>query len=289
MKKLYVVFLSLLIIQKGIGQEWTPIGSDEAIRNSITVTGALSFFTRVSSDKVPYISYIDDLPGNNTLGDFKVHAKKFNNGQWELAGDAISPAFPGSDDFPVALDGNIPYVAYSEAFTPVEIQNRLTVKRLNINTNTWELVGPQGFSDGTVTGTAIATDNGKIYVAYQDGAFDSKITVKFFDNSNPAMGWKTLGTTGFSDGFVLGINIAIDNGIPYVSYIDFTDHIPFVKKFNGTIWEDVGLNNPSDGKQVVPGSLQFDSRHTPYITFVDSVGSGFVRNLNAKQYMGDNR
>jgi hypothetical protein len=92
MKKLYACLLLLFLIQKGIAQPWTPLGSDEATRNSITVTGALTFFTQVSSDKVPYVSYIDDLPGDNNVGDFKVHARRFINGEWQEAGDPISPS-----------------------------------------------------------------------------------------------------------------------------------------------------------------------------------------------------
>jgi hypothetical protein len=280
MKKLFISFFLFFVIQKGISQPWAPLGSNEQTTSPIARTAASSFFTQVSSDGVPYISYIDDAGGDNNLGDFKVHARRFNNGQWEFAGDAISPPFPGSDNFPVALDAKVPYVAYSESFIPVDIQNKLTVKRLS-TTGKWDVVGQQGLSDSTATGTAIAADNGKIYVAYQDGAFDSKITVRSFDNSSPANGWQTVGTPGFSNGFVLGINIAIDNGIPYVAYLDFGNNLPSVKKFNGTLWEDVGTNNPSGGKQVVINSLQFDSRHTPYITFVDNTGAGIVRNLNA--------
>jgi hypothetical protein len=280
MKQLYISFFLFFISQKIISQPWIPLGSNEQTSDAISLTAASTFFVQVSNDGVPYVSYIDDAGGANNLGDFRTHAKRFKNGQWEFAGNAISPQFPGSDDFPIALDGNVPYVAYSEAFTPVDIQNKLSVKRLNSVTGNWDIVGQQGLSDGAATGTVIAADNGKIYVAYNDGAANGKITVKRFDNANPANGWQTVGPSGFSNGFILGTSLVIDDGIPYVSYLDFGDNLVYVKKFNGAAWEDVGTNNPSGGLQVVVSSLKFNSVHTPFITFIDATGAGVVRNLN---------
>ena len=282
MKQFFISLPLIFILQNVKSQVWVPLGSDEQTSNSIVATAAFTFFTQLSGDGVPYISYIDDAGGGNNLGDFKTHAKRFINGQWQLAGDAISPEFPGSDFFPVALDGNVPYVAYNEAFNPDDLRFKLSVKRLNSNTGKWEVVGQQGLSDASAGGTAMAADNGKIYVAYNDETADNKATVKFFDNANHANGWRTVGVPGISNGFVLGINIVINNGIPYVAYLDFSDNFAHVKKFNGTGWEDVGTNNPAGGLQVVIRSLQFDSHHTPHIAFVDIVtGNGVVRNLNA--------
>ena len=281
MKQLYISLLFAFIFQHITGQPWVPLGSNEQAANSIGMTAAATMFTGLSNDGIPYISYIDDVGNGNNLGDFKTHAKRFINGQWEFAGDAISPEFPGSDFFPVALDGTVPYVAYNEAFNPVEIRFKLSVKRLNSNTGKWEVVGQQGISDASAGGTAIAAENGKIYVAYNDEAADGKVTVRFFDNANTGNGWKTVGTPGISNGFVFGINIVIDNGVPYVAYLDFGDDLAHVKKFNGTAWEEAGTNNPAGGLKVVIRSLIFDSHHTPYVTFVDVNGTGVVRNLNA--------
>lgn len=282
MKKIYIPLFFILTVQRSASQTWVPLGSNEQTQAPVIQTAASTFFTQVSSTGVPYISYIDDVPGGNNTGDFKVHARRFNSntGQWEFAGDGISPMFPGSDDFPVALDGTVPYVAYSEASAPVEIQNKISVKRLNNITGLWETVGQQGLSDGAATSTAIAAGNGKIYVAYADGAFDSRLTVKVFDNAHPANGWQTAGTTGFSSGFVLGVNITVDNGIPYVGYLDFTDNALVIKQFINNNWVNVGTNGPSNGQPVVIRSLQFNSNHKPFIAYSNTDGTGLVRSLN---------
>jgi|GEM_PF-6620449 len=281
MKQIYISILFLSIIQQASSQSWLPLGSDERTANSLAMTAAFTIFTQVSGDGVPYVTYIDDVGNGNNLGDFKTHAKRFINGQWQFAGDAISPLFPGSDFFPVALDDRTPYVAYNEAFNPEALRFKLSVKKLNSETLKWEVVGQQGLSDASAGGTALAAANGKIYIAYSDEAADNKVTVKCFDNANAVNGWKTVGVEGISNGFSFGINLAIDNGIPYIAYLDFSDNLAYVKKFNGASWQDVGTNKPAGDLQVVIRSLKFDSHHTPYIAFADLVtGAGVIRNLN---------
>jgi hypothetical protein len=279
MKHFFFLFFFFSLTNDIISQTWSPLGSNEQISQAISLTAASTFFTQVSNDGIPYVTYIDDVGGGINLGDFKIHTRRFKNGQWEFAGNAISPQFPGSDDFPIALDGDVPYVAYSEALTPVEIQNKLSVKRLNATTSEWDVVGQLGLSDGPATGSVIVADIGKIYVAYTDNT--GKITVKRFDNANPGNGWQSVGPSGFSIGFILGTLLTIDDGVPYVSYLDFGDNLVHIKKFNGIDWEDVGTNNPGDGQQVVVRSLKFNNEHVPFIVFIDATGAVNVRNLNS--------
>src|SRR5882724_2029397 len=164
MKQFCISILLFFITQKMIAQPWVPLASNEQTSNALILTDATTFFSQVSADGVLYVSYIDDITGPSNLGDFKVHARRFNNttGQWEFAGNAISPSFPASDDFPIALDGNTPYVAYSEPFNPANFRNKLSVRRLNNTTGNWDLVGPQGLSEGEVANSVITVDNGKV-------------------------------------------------------------------------------------------------------------------------------
>src|SRR5690242_4414941 len=114
MKRIFLFLFLISLTNDIISQSWTPLGSNEQTSESISLTAANTFFAEISSDGIPYVTYIDDVGGGINLGDFKTHARRFRNGQWEFAGNGISPQFPGSDDFPVALDGDVPYVAYSE-------------------------------------------------------------------------------------------------------------------------------------------------------------------------------
>src|SRR5436305_1417814 len=104
MKNFCLSFLCLLTIQKTISQSWVPLGTNEQTSTSIAATGANTFFTAVSNGGVPYVSYIDDAGGPNNLGDFKGHARRFINGNWQAVSDGFSAALPGSDYFPIALD-----------------------------------------------------------------------------------------------------------------------------------------------------------------------------------------
>ena len=280
MKNCYFLFLVFFTIQKTGAQSWTPLGTNEQTSTSIAATAASTFFTAVSNSGVPYVSYIDDAGGPNNLGDFKGHARRFVNGNWAAVGDGFSPALPGSDFFPIALDADTVYAAYAEGLNPADIQLRLTVKRLNNSNNQWETVGQRAFSAAGVDGMTMAVANRKIYIAYLDGSVNGRVTVKYFDNANPANGWKTLGTEGISDGFSSNINLIIENGIPYVAYVELSNHRLSVKKFNGTAWENVGTNDPTGAGLIISCSLKFNSQHIPYVAYSNSDGSAFVYKLN---------
>ena len=280
MKNFCFSLLFLFVIQKTKSQSWVPLGTNEQTSTSIAATGANTFFTAVSNGGVPYVSYIDDAGGPNNLGDFKGHARRFINGSWQAVSDGFSAALPGSDFFPIALDADTLYAAYAEGLNPVDIQLRLTVKRLNNSNNQWETVGQRAFSAGGADGMAMAVANRKVYIAYLDGSVNGRVTVKYFDNANPANGWQTLGTEGISDGYSSNINLVIDNGIPYVAYIELSNHRLSVKKFNGAAWGNVGTNDPTGPGLIISCSLQFNSQHIPYVAYGNSTGSAFVHKLN---------
>ena len=291
MKNYCFLFLLFFIVQKGIAQSWVPLGTNEQTSNAIATTLELTFFTAVSNNGVPYVSYIDDAGGPNNVGDFKGHVRRFINGSWAAVGDGFSPSFPSPYFFPVALDEDTLYAAYAEGLNPVDIQYRPTVKRLNNSNNQWETVGQRAFSDSVVSGMDMAVANRKIYIAYLDGSVDGRVTVKYFDNANPANGWQTLGTEGISDEPSENLNLVIDNGIPYVAYIEFGNHNLFIKKFNGTAWENAGTNAPAGPAFITSFSLKFNSQHIPYVAFVNDSSTIFVHklnNLNAWVPVGNN-
>jgi len=284
MKKLTALCFVILFIQKATSQPWQPLGSNEQNTAVIAFTAASTLFSCITADGTPYVSYIDDVPGGVNLGDFKMHVKKYFNGQWVLAGGAVSGAFPGSDYFPLAADGNTVYAAYSEPFNVAQ-PDRLSVKKLN-TTGEWELVGAAGFSEDAASGTTIAVKNNKVYVAYSDGNANGKVTVKYFDNANPGDGWKTAGSAGFSTGAVTNTNIIIDDNTAYVTYRDFNDNTVVVKKFSGGDWQNAGTNSPSGNKLAIIPTLQVNDNHKLYLAYVDSLGNAVLKTLdNANQWV----
>jgi len=54
-----------------------------------------------------------------------------------------------------------------------------------------------------------------------------------------------------------------------------------IKKFNGTAWDNVGTNSPSNDHSALSASLKFDALHNPYIAYMDTEDNkGYVRRLN---------
>ncbi len=282
MKKSYFLsFLSLLVLQNCIAQSWITFGSDEQAKKNIVKSHEFTFFTKVSGSGVPYFTYEDNDTGYNNLNDFKIHAKRYINGRWELAGDAVSATGTINASASLTFNGDIPYAAYSELVDPGGKKSRLTVKRLNGTTDKWEAVGQPVISDSTTYGAVMAADGSKIYVAYlYIGGASSKITVMYYDTNTPANGWQQLGSQGLWSGIVSGLNITVDNGIPYVAYINFPQDDIIVQKFNGASWENVGSNSPEVTKGGLSLSLQFSSSHTAFISYIDVTGAGIIRTLN---------
>ncbi len=131
----------------------------------------------------------------------------------------------------------------------------------------WEFVGVPGFSADEAAYTSLALDgNNTPYVAYRDGEYNGKATVKKFNGTS----WEPVGTEGFSAGDVQDISLALDgNGIPYVAYIDVeNEYKATVMKFNGTNWETVGTAGFSTGMADYT-SLAFDGTGTPYLAYTD--------------------
>jgi hypothetical protein len=90
--------------------------------------------------------------------------------------------------------------------------------KFNSGTNTWEVVGTPGFSDGEVWGTSLSIDNsGTLYVAYRDNAHSGKATVMKFNGST----WESVGTKAFSDGTAEYVSLSLYNGTPYLLYSDY--------------------------------------------------------------------
>lgn len=94
-----------------------------------------------------------------------------------------------------------------------------------------------------------------------------------------AQSWTYLGTPGFSDSLVGGVQTAIDkNGTVYVAYVDYSE-VPFnpaisVKKFDGTNWQYVGLPRFDVADTWADEmDLAIDKNGTPYVALSSDINS----------------
>lgn len=127
-------------------------------------------------------------------------------------------------------------------------------------------------SEGITAYNSIAKDNAdNIYVAFQDGAHDNKITVRKYDG----ISWKTVGQEGFSAGEAKYTTIALTGaGVPYVAYQDVSiSNKAVVKRFNGSAWVTVGTEGFSAGI-ATNTFIAIDGEDNIYVVYQDNVYSG---------------
>lgn len=143
----------------------------------------------------------------------------------------------------------------------------------------WQPLGPKEDSPCPFRGDypKIVTRNGEQYIAFQDGRYNGKATVRKFSGGS----WNYVGTPGFSAGQVTEVDLGIANdGTIYVAYLD-AGYVS-VKKFDGTSWTNAG---PARISGANPGLFNFAlSGNTPYICYYDQ-GATYV---NIKKYDGTN-
>ncbi|MBT1699260.1 gliding motility-associated C-terminal domain-containing protein [Fulvivirgaceae bacterium PWU4] len=191
-----------------------------------------------------------------------------NASSWDVVGGAGFATGPNAAGAPnvvaIAFDNsNAPFVAYRDASTTPTAGKVTVMKYDGIQ---WVLVGTAGFSSGAATFVNIAFYGSTPYVAYIDGG---KVNVKKFD----AGSWVTVGATNFSAGTATSLSMAmnINDGTPYVVYTDGTSSPASratVMRFNGTLWEVVGVANFTTAA-ATSNAIAIDSRGTPYVSFAD--------------------
>ncbi len=192
---------------------------------------------------------------------------------WEAVGPdddkQASSSNSGNTNLVFDSSGN-PFVAYEESITKSTTEGFGTVKKFN--GMDWEYVGTRGFTGDIPYFFKLALDNlDTPYVAYGDYLNEEKAMVKKFTGTD----WVNIGTPGFSNGRVLYVSLAINSsGIPFIAYKDLNPNNTFtnvVKKFDGTDWVDVSVNQFTTEN---PNSIQilFDSSDNLFIAFVTTSG-----------------
>jgi len=225
-----------------------------------TIDGSEQTDIAIDSHGTPYISYID----YTNIDAATVMKYIESNASWVQVGAA---EFTGAstDDIRLAIDSSdTPYVVFSD---DSEGYKASVMKYVESN-NSWEFVGGAGFSAGKVYDPSIAFDsNDTPYVAYQDYANGSKLTVMSFNGSE----WVVVGSAAFSDDIMRYPDIKLDaNDIPYVAFAQGISYIANVMKYEDNNWTTVGSSNFSAGK-VYDVRLVFDSANSPYVVYRDVV------------------
>lgn len=240
-----------LYVKKNNGTGWSNLGNGP-VTNNTSVSQPVIKFDKLG---VPYVAFRST--GN------KAEVWKFNGSTWSLLGSAGFSA--GQVAYlSLAIDqNNTPYVVFLDGAN----SNKATA--MKFDGSNWVIVGNAGFSNAGTSFSRIAIDKNNVpYVIFKDGSCNPNgpTVVKFDGNS-----WVTVGSScisGTSSGDTP--DIAIDtNNIPYIVYQkDWTLQRAVCQKFNGSIWEDVGLNGISTNK-ITYTKIGFNGNNDPFITYSD--------------------
>jgi hypothetical protein len=159
----------------------------------------------------------------------------------------------------------------------------------------WGLVGNADFTLGTAGYESLALGEDSLYLAYQDGIHDNRVTVQKFSGNH----WTLVGSQGFSPvGTAANLSLCVDpdSGEPYVAYdisqtkFDHKQHskIPqmivsnktFVEKYDGKKW--ILLGSGPVGKGVFPSLVVH--RNIPYVFYHTDAGELEVLKFNGKSW-----
>ncbi len=248
-----------ITVKKFDGASWVDVGAP-----GFSLFTAFDMTIDVDSSGVPYVAFI------NTGSGSRVHVYKFNGVAWEEVGPASSISAGSSGYSSIKLDSlGVPYVAFSDG----GFGGKTTVKKYNSGTDTWDLVGPAGFSADIASFVSLVLDSSDTpYVAYTDGGFGNKATLMKYNSGTDS--WDLVGgSAGFSAGASLYTSLALDSSdTPYVAFQDGTNvNKATVMKFSGS-WQTVGTAGFSAG-QVRYTPIVIDSSDVPYVAFVDDGSS----------------
>lgn len=243
------------------------------------VGGGINLSLAFSADGVPYVS----------LNGYGINVQRFDEG-WNKVGDDIIPfsastigqsvtgTFDHGSKLIIGPDG-LPYVAYS----PGTNSNKISVKKLI--GDKWQLVGPDGFTNGGAKGVCMALANdGTIYVAYQDSVAGYKAMVQQYKNGQ----WSLMTPNGLSKGSADYLNIAIGaSQKPYLVFSDGGDSSKAtVMQLNGSSWTGAGPAGFS-ATAVRYIHIAVGTDGTPYVIYEDDslAGKAIVKKLVSNKWI----
>jgi hypothetical protein len=224
----------------------------------------------IGPDGTPYVAWEDDGDG-----DKEIYVRRWKNNRWEEVGTGSATDGGISDNdglslwpsIAIAPDG-VPYVAWADTSG-----ESLQIYVLRWDGYNWREVGSGSASDdgiskstgGISTGAGFSDPSmaidpgGEVYIAWVDGSSGrGEVYVRRWNGSS----WEEVGSGsasggGISDDGTYSFNASIAvgrNGIPYVAWEYNYDLGIYVRRWNGSRWEEVGPGSASGRGIMYPGN-----------------------------------
>ncbi|MDQ5928369.1 MAG: large repetitive protein, partial [Bacteroidota bacterium] len=193
---------------------------------------------------------------------------------WNILGSESEVSAVASSFTSIAVLNDVPYVVLREATGPV-----VKVKRKNATTGVWEQFGNDIGNNLTYSRIVLDKTN-QFYVTYVDAGNNNRLAVKKYssdtdtweplnndvNNLYVSTGSVTNGVGQLSTSPRSSITFDSDNN-PYIAFGDGGVLTPFVKKFDGTSWVNVGTGSVNNASIAIGVSLVLDEADVPWLVF----------------------
>ena len=268
---------------------WEEVGPGSASGGGISSNNGYSSdpSLAMSPDGFPCVAWNDTSDG----GTWQIYVLCWNGYSWgeigsgSASGGGISNNDRTSYQPSLAFSpAGLPYVAWQDSDRDEEIYVR------HWDGFAWREVGSGSASSGGISNNSGHSEHpslgfdpdGAPYVTWYDQTSgDWQIYVRRFSGSawdevgaGSASGGGISNSSGFSDHPSLAI---APDGAPYIAWSDYTngEYQIYIRRFNGTIWEEVGLGSASGGGissssgSSVGASLAFTPDRVPFVAWAD--------------------
>ncbi len=275
---------------------WVEVGPNSAQGYGISQTTGATYPTiAIASDNMVYVAW-----ENETLADGEIYIRRWNGYIWDevgvgsASGEGISDDSDPSGGPSIAIDLNgMPYVSWIN-YKHVNGVDLSDVYLRHWNGNDWEEVGPNSASGGGISNTGTAhgaslaiSPDGSLYVDWADfGSGDTEVYILRWTGDS----WEEVGENSASGGGISNTpnnstrsSIATSShGTPYVTWeeVDQITSDIYVRRWNGTIWEEVGEHSASGGgisnnwsffySFSISPSIAMTPEGIPYIVWADN-------------------
>ncbi|MDI9366514.1 MAG: hypothetical protein QM541_16275, partial [Flavobacterium sp.] len=252
-----------LSVQKWNGTAWSYVGGTAGIS-----TG-WGFYSSIAIDAGAnvYVGYWDgDKAGKLTV-------QKYNGTAWSVVGGTTGISVDEINYTSTVIDasGNV-YVAYQDK----GVGYKTIVQKWDTTAHTWTHVGgTAGITAGRAAFNSMVIDaSANLYVAYQDGSIDNKLTVQKYTASGGGS-WGKVGSAGIAAGGTTYNSTVKDaSGNLYVAYTDAANGDKLaVKKWTASsnTWSEVG-SGISAGAATY-NSIVVDASGNLYVAYTDDANS----------------
>ncbi|WP_158557073.1 FG-GAP-like repeat-containing protein [Mucilaginibacter conchicola] len=226
--------------------KWIDVGMGD-----ISVQGSKNVVIKTNKNGKIFAAYTDDLNSG------KLSVKEYISGEWKYFGSptlSVAGVVRSELDMDLGPDG-LPYVLYQDS-------SKFSCVVKKYNGTSWIQLGSDiSPYSGAQFKIAIAPD-GTVYVAFADGGYGKRFTVKKYSNSN----WQFVGEGDVADASLSSLNLVVDkNNVPYIAFIDNITSKANVKRFNGTSWEYLGSKNFTEPASDI--SLLITPDGMPYLAY----------------------